>query len=59
LRDSGSWTADDCSHDLSDEPAETTTVQIDMLDLYRPEGAVIHVDGRIDAVIVLRAGPRS
>jgi hypothetical protein len=59
LRDSGSWTADDCSHDLSDEPAETTTVQIDMLDLYRPEGAVIHVDGRIDADIVLRAGPRS
>jgi hypothetical protein len=59
MRDSGSWTADDCSHDLSDEPAETTTVQIDLLDLYRPEGAVIHVDGRIDADIVLRAGPRS
>ncbi len=35
-------------------PSSSTCV-----DLYRPEGAVIHIDGRIDADIVLWAGPRS
>ena len=59
MRGSGSWTADDCSRNLSDESVETTTVVIDMVDLYRTEGAVIHIDGRIDADIVLWAGPRS
>jgi hypothetical protein len=49
------WREDSCEDYWEYRSAERTEVEIDLRDLYSPEGAVVAIDGAVDAEIVLRA----
>lgn len=55
LPNSGSWTAEDCSRNLSDDETQVVTVSIPLADLFRAEGVTITVPEAYNSRIVLYA----
>jgi hypothetical protein len=55
LPGSGSWSAEDCSRNLTDDESRVVTVEIPLADLFREEGVTITVPEAYNSRIVLRA----
>lgn len=55
LPGSGSWSADDCSRNLTDDETQVVTMSIPLADLFREEGVTITVPDAYNSRIVLHA----